>query len=137
MQEKSVSQVEEATIKEIRVCYWTGKSMHQVAHQKARCILLIPPTFGNMPNTNISVDYTGTSWYLAKKSTKGSRIMPFKWDWPAILPSRGEMFLPGKIIFIPDLPKGYQLTQDKKPDFVVGGHVPIVTGPAAKRKTLR
>lgn len=83
-------------------------------------------SFGDKPNTNISVislGHPGTMPKLNKKAVEfavrmglacGSKISEYQ-------------FFDRKNYFYPDLPKGYQITQDKTP-ICIGGKVPVVYG---------
>ncbi|GGZ15517.1 aspartyl/glutamyl-tRNA(Asn/Gln) amidotransferase subunit B [Echinicola pacifica] len=79
--------------------------------------------FGNLPNTNISVITLGHPGTLPKVN---KRAVEFAMKLGLACKSeitRHNIFA-RKNYFYPDLPKGYQLTQDKNP-VCVGGIVPI------------
>ncbi|WP_209331702.1 Asp-tRNA(Asn)/Glu-tRNA(Gln) amidotransferase subunit GatB [Lunatimonas salinarum] len=89
--------------------------------------------FGNMPNTNISVitlGHPGTLPKVNKRAVEFAVKMGLACDSRI---TRRNIFA-RKNYFYPDLPKGYQITQDKDP-ICVGGKVPIILG-SGERKTV-
>lgn len=87
--------------------------------------------FGNMPNTHISVITLGHPGTLPKVN---KRAVEFAIKMGLACSSgitRNNVFA-RKNYFYPDLPKGYQLTQDKTP-ICVGGSVPIVLASGEKK----
>nr|MBI1230686.1 Asp-tRNA(Asn)/Glu-tRNA(Gln) amidotransferase subunit GatB [Cytophagales bacterium] len=88
-------------------------------------------TFGNLPNTNISVitlGHPGTLPKVNKRAVEFAIKMGLACDSQI---TRRNIFA-RKNYFYPDLPKGYQLTQDKNP-ICVGGQVPIVLASGVKK----
>jgi len=79
--------------------------------------------YGNMPNTNVSVITLGHPGTLPKVNK-----MAVEYAIKMGIACNGEItrnnIFARKNYFYPDLPKGYQITQDKGP-ICVGGHVPI------------
>lgn len=89
--------------------------------------------FGNLPNTNISVITLGHPGTLPKVN---KRAVEFAIKMGLACNSeitRTNIFA-RKNYFYPDLPKGYQLTQDKNP-LCVGGKIPIVLA-SGEKKTI-
>lgn len=87
--------------------------------------------YGNLPNTHISVitlGHPGTLPKVNKKAVEFAIKMGLACNSEI---TRNNVFA-RKNYFYPDLPKGYQLTQDKNP-ICVGGHVPIVLGNDEKK----
>lgn len=87
--------------------------------------------YGNLPNTNISVitlGHPGTLPRVNKKAVEFAIKMGLACKSEI---TRRNIFA-RKNYFYPDLPKGYQLTQDKGP-ICVGGNVPIVMGSGEKK----
>lgn len=88
--------------------------------------------FGSMPNTNISVitlGHPGTLPMLNKKAVEHAIKMGIACGSQI---TRHNIFA-RKNYFYPDLPKGYQITQDKTP-ICWGGHVPIKTRDGQEKK---
>ena len=87
--------------------------------------------YGNLPNTNISVitlGHPGTLPKVNKKAVEFAIKMGLACNSEI---TRTNIFA-RKNYFYPDLPKGYQLTQDKGP-ICVGGKVPIVLSNGEKK----
>lgn len=88
--------------------------------------------YGNMPNTNVSVITLGHPGTLPKVNK-----MAVEYAIKMGIACSGEItrnnIFARKNYFYPDLPKGYQITQDKGP-ICVGGHVPIFIN--GKQKTV-
>uniref|UniRef100_UPI00404AE307 Asp-tRNA(Asn)/Glu-tRNA(Gln) amidotransferase subunit GatB n=1 Tax=Fulvivirga sp. TaxID=1931237 RepID=UPI00404AE307 len=79
--------------------------------------------FGNAPNTNISaitLGHPGTLPILNKKVVEYAIKMGLACNCDITR----EMIFDRKNYFYPDLPKGYQITQDRTP-ICVGGEIPI------------
>ncbi|WP_114751333.1 Asp-tRNA(Asn)/Glu-tRNA(Gln) amidotransferase subunit GatB [Pleomorphovibrio marinus] len=82
--------------------------------------------YGNLPNTNISVltlGHPGTLPKVNKRAVEFAIRMGLACNCEI---TRRNIFS-RKNYFYPDLPKGYQITQDKGP-ICVGGEVPITLG---------
>jgi len=129
IEEKSVSQVEEATKKKYELVI--GLEVHAQLLTKSKMYTSDSTTFGNMPNTNISVitlGHPGTLPKVNKRAVEYAIKMGLACNSSI---TRRNVFA-RKNYFYPDLPKGYQLTQDKNP-ICVGGHVPIVLSSGEKK----
>lgn len=88
--------------------------------------------FGNLPNTNISVITLGHPGTLPKVNKKAVEFgIKMGLACHSEITRRNEFAR--KNYFYPDLPKGYQLTQDKGP-ICVGGRVPILSD--GKKKSI-
>ncbi|SFC88962.1 aspartyl-tRNA(Asn)/glutamyl-tRNA(Gln) amidotransferase subunit B [Flexibacter flexilis DSM 6793] len=79
--------------------------------------------FGNLPNTNISVITLAHPGTLPRSNRKVVEYA-IKMGLACHSAITRYNFYDRKNYFYPDLPKGYQITQDKTP-ICVGGHVPI------------
>ncbi|MDN3670598.1 Asp-tRNA(Asn)/Glu-tRNA(Gln) amidotransferase subunit GatB [Echinicola jeungdonensis] len=87
--------------------------------------------YGNLPNTNISVitlGHPGTLPKVNKKAVEYAIKLGIACNCEI---TRHNVFA-RKNYFYPDLPKGYQLTQDKNP-ICVGGFVPVTLESGEKR----
>jgi aspartyl-tRNA(Asn)/glutamyl-tRNA(Gln) amidotransferase subunit B len=87
--------------------------------------------YGNMPNTNISVITLGHPGTLPKVNKKAVEFA-IKMGLACNSEITRRNIFARKNYFYPDLPKGYQLTQDKGP-ICVGGIVPIVLASGEKK----
>ena len=87
--------------------------------------------YGNMPNTNISVITLGHPGTLPKVNKKAVEFA-IKMGLACNSDITRRNIFARKNYFYPDLPKGYQLTQDKGP-ICVGGTVPIVLASGEKK----
>lgn len=87
--------------------------------------------YGNMPNTNISVITLGHPGTLPKVNKKAVEFA-IKMGLACNSEITRRNIFARKNYFYPDLPKGYQLTQDKGP-ICVGGSVPIVLASGEKK----
>ena len=87
--------------------------------------------YGNMPNTNISVITLGHPGTLPKVNKKAVEFA-IKMGLACNSEITRRNIFARKNYFYPDLPKGYQLTQDKGP-ICVGGNVPIVLASGEKK----
>lgn len=87
--------------------------------------------YGNMPNTNISVITLGHPGTLPKVNKKAVEFA-IKMGLACNSEITRRNIFARKNYFYPDLPKGYQLTQDKGP-ICVGGTVPIVLASGEKK----
>ncbi|GGF31630.1 Asp-tRNA(Asn)/Glu-tRNA(Gln) amidotransferase subunit GatB [Echinicola rosea] len=100
-----------------------GLEVHVQLLTKSKMYASDSTEFGNLPNTNISVITLGHPGTLPKVN---KRAVEFAMKLGLACNSeitRTNIFA-RKNYFYPDLPKGYQLTQDKNP-VCVGGIVPI------------
>ncbi len=87
--------------------------------------------YGNLPNTNISVITLGHPGTLPKVNKKAVELA-IKMGLACNSEITRRNIFARKNYFYPDLPKGYQLTQDKGP-ICVGGVVPIVLAGGEKK----
>src|SRR5690554_5742658 len=87
--------------------------------------------FGNMPNTNISAITLGHPGTLPKVNKRAVEYA-IKMGLACKSEITRRNIFARKNYFYPDLPKGYQLTQDKGP-ICVGGEVPIVLSTGEKK----
>src|SRR5688572_17468852 len=102
-----------------------GLEVHAQLLTKSKIYNTDSNSFGNEPNTNLSVitlAHPGTLPKLNKKVVEYSIKMGLACHSEI---SRFNIF-DRKNYFYPDLPKGYQLTQDRTP-ICKGGHITIVT----------
>lgn len=88
-------------------------------------------TYGNMPNTNVSVITLGHPGTLPKVNKRAVEYA-IKMGLACHCSITRRNVFARKNYFYPDLPKGYQLTQDKNP-ICVGGHVPIALSSGEKK----
>lgn len=88
-------------------------------------------SYGKMPNTNISVITLGHPGTLPKVNRKAVEYAVKMGLACNSSITRRNVFA-RKNYFYPDLPKGYQLTQDKNP-ICVGGYVPITLRSGEKK----
>lgn len=89
-------------------------------------------SYGKMPNTNISVITLGHPGTLPKVNRKAVEYAVKMGLACNSSITRRNVFA-RKNYFYPDLPKGYQLTQDKNP-ICVGGFVPITLDSGQKKE---
>ncbi|MBI0399077.1 Asp-tRNA(Asn)/Glu-tRNA(Gln) amidotransferase subunit GatB [Cyclobacterium marinum] len=89
-------------------------------------------SYGKMPNTNISVITLGHPGTLPKVNRKAVEYAVKMGLACNSSITRRNVFA-RKNYFYPDLPKGYQLTQDKNP-ICVGGFVPITLDSGEKKE---
>jgi len=111
-----------------------GLEIHAQLSTKSKIYTRDSTTFGSDPNTNISVitlAHPGTLPYLNKKVIDYAIRMGLACGSEI---TRNIIFC-RKNYFYPDLPKGYQLTQDRTP-ICVGGHVGIRTKNGVKKVKL-
>ncbi|QHT68909.1 Asp-tRNA(Asn)/Glu-tRNA(Gln) amidotransferase subunit GatB [Rhodocytophaga rosea] len=108
-----------------------GLEVHCQLLTKSKIFSTDAVEFGSMPNTNITVislGHPGTLPMLNKKAVEHAIKMGLACHSQI---SSYNVFA-RKNYFYPDLPKGYQLTQDKTP-ICVGGYVPIKTKDGKER----
>ena len=120
--------------KEIRDKYTVvvGLEIHAQLLTKSKMYAADPVEYGNLPNTNISVitlGHPGTLPKVNKRAVEYAMRMGIACHSEI---SRYNTF-DRKNYFYPDLPKGYQLTQDKTP-ICVGGYVQIKTKERGERQ---
>ena len=122
--------------KEIRDKYTVviGLEVHAQLLTKSKMYAPDPVEYGNMPNTNISVitlGHPGTLPMVNKKAVEYAMRMGIACRSEI---SRYNIF-DRKNYFYPDLPKGYQLTQDRTP-ICKGGFVEIKTKEGGDKKVI-
>lgn len=101
-----------------------GLEVHAQLLTKSKMYASDSTEFGNMPNTQISpitLGHPGTLPKVNRKAVEFAIKMGLACDSEI---TRYNIFS-RKNYFYPDLPKGYQITQDKGP-ICVGGFVPVV-----------
>jgi len=111
-----------------------GLEVHAQLLTKSKMYASDSTEYGNMPNTQISVitlGHPGTLPKVNKKAVEYAIKMGLACNSEI---TRYTVFA-RKNYFYPDLPKGYQLTQDKGP-ICVGGTVPIQLADGTKREVL-
>ncbi len=122
--------------KEIRDKYTVviGLEVHAQLLTESKMYAADPVEYGNMPNTNISVitlGHPGTLPMVNKRAVEYAMRMGIACRSEI---SRYNIF-DRKNYFYPDLPKGYQLTQDKTP-ICIGGFIEIKTKQSGEKKVI-
>jgi aspartyl-tRNA(Asn)/glutamyl-tRNA(Gln) amidotransferase subunit B len=110
-----------------------GLEVHAQLQTESKIFASDSTVYGNLPNTQISaitLGHPGTLPKVNKKAIEFAIRMGIACDCEI---SRNTSF-DRKNYFYPDLPKGYQITQDKAP-ICVGGLVPIVL-PDGRTRTV-
>ncbi|SNS27233.1 aspartyl/glutamyl-tRNA(Asn/Gln) amidotransferase subunit B [Belliella buryatensis] len=108
-----------------------GLEVHAQLLTKSKMYASDSTEFGNLPNTHISVltlGHPGTLPKVNKKAVEFAVKMGFACNSEI---TRKNIFA-RKNYFYPDLPKGYQITQDKGP-ICVGGEVPLTLPDGTKK----
>ncbi|MFC3414416.1 Asp-tRNA(Asn)/Glu-tRNA(Gln) amidotransferase subunit GatB [Algoriphagus hitonicola] len=108
-----------------------GLEVHAQLQTQSKIFAADSTKFGNEPNTQVSVitlGHPGTLPKVNKKAIEFAVKMGLACDSEI---TRHTIFS-RKNYFYPDLPKGYQITQDKEP-ICVGGQVPIQLGDDRKK----
>jgi aspartyl-tRNA(Asn)/glutamyl-tRNA(Gln) amidotransferase subunit B len=108
-----------------------GLEVHAQLLTKSKMYTSDSTEFGNLPNTHISVitlGHPGTLPKVNRKAVEFAVKMGLACDAEI---TRRNIFS-RKNYFYPDLPKGYQITQDKDP-ICVGGNVPITLADGTKK----
>ncbi|WP_258098356.1 Asp-tRNA(Asn)/Glu-tRNA(Gln) amidotransferase subunit GatB [Marinoscillum pacificum] len=103
-----------------------GLEVHAQLHTESKIFSGDSNSFGDAPNTNVSVislGHPGVMPKLNKKAVEYAIRMGLACDCKI----SEYQFFDRKNYFYPDLPKGYQVTQDKTP-ICVGGKVPVYYG---------
>jgi aspartyl-tRNA(Asn)/glutamyl-tRNA(Gln) amidotransferase subunit B len=111
-----------------------GLEVHAQLQTESKIFASDSTVYGNLPNTQISaitLGHPGTLPKVNKKAIEFAIRMGIACDCEI---SRNTSF-DRKNYFYPDLPKGYQITQDKAP-ICVGGLVPIVL-PDGRTRTVK
>ncbi|MBB3701470.1 Asp-tRNA(Asn)/Glu-tRNA(Gln) amidotransferase subunit GatB [Flammeovirga yaeyamensis] len=102
-----------------------GLEVHSQLTTNSKIFASDPTTFGEDPNVNISPITLALPGTLPKVN-KGVIESSIKMGLAVNGKISEYQFFDRKNYFYPDLPKGYQTTQDKTP-IVVGGHLDVVT----------
>jgi aspartyl-tRNA(Asn)/glutamyl-tRNA(Gln) amidotransferase subunit B len=89
-------------------------------------------TFGDLPNTNLSVITLGHPGVLPR-ANREVVVMAIKMGLACDSHITRRNYFARKNYFYPDLPKGYQITQDKTP-ICRGGHISIKTSRGTEKK---
>lgn len=108
-----------------------GLEVHAQLLTKSKMYTADSTEFGNLPNTHISVLTLGHPGTLPKVNMKAVEYAIKMGLACESTITRNNIFA-RKNYFYPDLPKGYQITQDKNP-ICVGGHVPITLPDGTKK----
>ncbi|EPR67403.1 Asp-tRNA(Asn)/Glu-tRNA(Gln) amidotransferase subunit GatB [Cyclobacterium qasimii] len=109
-----------------------GLEVHAQLLTKSKMYTSDANSYGKMPNTNISVITLGHPGTLPKVNRKAVEFAVKMGLACNSSITRRNVFA-RKNYFYPDLPKGYQLTQDKNP-ICVGGFVPITLSSGEKKE---
>lgn len=101
-----------------------GLEVHAQLHTETKIFSGDSNSFGDAPNTNVSVVSLGHPGVMPLLNTKAVEYA-IRMGLACHCEISEYQFFDRKNYFYPDLPKGYQITQDKTP-ICVGGHVPLV-----------
>lgn len=120
--------------KSIRDKYETviGLEVHAQLRTESKIFAADATTYGDVPNTNISVITLAHPGTLPKINRKALGYA-IKMGLACNCEITRENIFDRKNYFYPDLPKGYQLTQDKTP-ICQGGYVKIKNGEGVEKK---
>ncbi|MBB6462516.1 Asp-tRNA(Asn)/Glu-tRNA(Gln) amidotransferase subunit GatB [Flammeovirga kamogawensis] len=102
-----------------------GLEVHSQLQTKSKIFASDPTTYGQDPNVNISAITLALPGTLPKVN-KSVLEYSIKMGLACNCSISEYQFFDRKNYFYPDLPKGYQTTQDKTP-ICVGGHVDVVS----------
>ncbi len=108
-----------------------GLEVHAQLLTKSKIFAADSTEFGNMPNTNVSVITLGHPGTLPKVNRKAVEFA-IRMGLACESKITRENLFDRKNYFYPDLPKGYQITQDKSP-ICVGGYVTVKTADGITR----
>ncbi len=108
-----------------------GLEVHAQLLTKSKMYTSDSTEYGNMPNTHISVITLGHPGTLPKVNRQAVEFA-IKIGLACGAEITRRNIFSRKNYFYPDLPKGYQITQDKDP-ICVGGHVPVILADGTKR----
>ncbi|WP_373522613.1 Asp-tRNA(Asn)/Glu-tRNA(Gln) amidotransferase subunit GatB [Aquiflexum sp.] len=108
-----------------------GLEVHAQLLTKSKMYTSDSTEYGNLPNTHISVLTLGHPGTLPKVNMKAVEYA-IKMGLACESEITRNNIFARKNYFYPDLPKGYQITQDKNP-ICVGGYVPITLPDGTKR----
>lgn len=103
-----------------------GLEVHAQLHTETKIFSGDSNSFGDAPNTNVSVISLGHPGVMPKLNIKAVEYA-IRMGLACHSKISEHQFFDRKNYFYPDLPKGYQITQDKTP-ICVGGHVPVHFG---------
>jgi len=101
-----------------------GLEVHAQLHTETKIFSSDSNSFGDAPNTNVSTITLGHPGVMPKLNKKAVEYA-IKMGLACNSKISEFQFFDRKNYFYPDLPKGYQVTQDKTP-ICVGGKVPVV-----------
>lgn len=112
--------------KEVRAKYRVviGLEVHAQLHTESKIFSSDGNAFGSDPNTNVSVISLGHPGVMPKLNKKAVEYA-IKMGLACNCKISRFQYFDRKNYFYPDLPKGYQITQDKTP-ICVGGYVPVL-----------
>ncbi|WP_044201165.1 Asp-tRNA(Asn)/Glu-tRNA(Gln) amidotransferase subunit GatB [Flammeovirga sp. OC4] len=102
-----------------------GLEVHSQLQTKSKIFASDPTTYGQDPNVNVSTITLALPGTLPKVN-KSVVEYSIKMGLACHCKISEYQFFDRKNYFYPDLPKGYQTTQDKTP-ICIGGHVDVVT----------
>ncbi len=108
-----------------------GLEVHAQLLTKSKMFAADSTAFGNLPNTNVSVITLGHPGTLPKANRKAVEYA-IKMGLACESKITRVNLFDRKNYFYPDLPKGYQITQDKSP-ICVGGYVTVKTADGVTR----
>lgn len=108
-----------------------GLEVHAQLLTKSKMYATDSTEFGNMPNTQVSVLTLGHPGTLPKVNRRAVEFA-IKMGLACNSSITRKNIFARKNYFYPDLPKGYQITQDKGP-ICVGGEVPVTLSDGSKR----
>ncbi|MBW3468529.1 Asp-tRNA(Asn)/Glu-tRNA(Gln) amidotransferase subunit GatB [Arthrospiribacter ruber] len=108
-----------------------GLEVHAQLLTKSKMYATDSTEFGNMPNTQVSVLTLGHPGTLPKVNRRAVEFA-IKMGLACNSTITRKNIFARKNYFYPDLPKGYQITQDKGP-ICVGGEVPVTLSDGSKR----
>lgn len=108
-----------------------GLEVHAQLITKSKMYATDSTEFGNMPNTQISVLTLGHPGTLPKVNRKAVEFA-IRMGLACNAEITRRNIFARKNYFYPDLPKGYQITQDKGP-ICVGGEVPVTLSDGTKK----
>ncbi|WP_281616104.1 Asp-tRNA(Asn)/Glu-tRNA(Gln) amidotransferase subunit GatB [Flammeovirga sp. SubArs3] len=115
--------IDQATLEKYELV--VGLEVHSQLTTASKIFASDPTTFGEDPNVNISAITLALPGTLPKVN-KGVIESSIKMGLACNCRISEYQFFDRKNYFYPDLPKGYQTTQDKTP-ICIGGHVDVVT----------
>lgn len=111
-----------------------GLEVHAQLHTETKIFSGDSNSFGDSPNTNVSVISLGHPGVMPKLNRKAVEYA-IRMGLACNCQISEYQFFDRKNYFYPDLPKGYQITQDKTP-ICVGGEVPVYYGDGIHSKVV-